>query len=141
MEKVASKMQAVPRMASNLIVIESLKGQQAMTVSAVFASLLLWDVLQGVTAGGSGTEAVAVPGAQLALGVAAVLYFEREKRVGLGKSFVIAVSGLVVGSLMGSLLESYLRVDIVPLLGIDSPAIVIGSGALSALWACAMFLA
>lgn len=139
MENVAAKIQAVPQMANDLITVRPLQGQDAAKVSAVFASLLLWDVVQGIADGGSPTPSV--PGLQLALGVAAVVYFEREKRVGLGKSFAIAVVGLVVGSLLGSVLESYLRVDIVPFIGIDSPAVVIGGGSLVALSACALLLA
>ena len=138
-EKVASKIQSVPKLASDLIVVDPLGGQQAATVSAVFATLLLWEIAQGIAGAGNPTDTI--PGAQLALGVAAVLYFQRQKRVGLGKSFVIAVIGLVVGSLLGSVAETYLRVDIVPFLGIDSPAVVIGSGALASLWACALLLA
>ena len=137
-EKVASKIQGVPKMASDLIVVDPLGGQQAAVVSAVFAALLLWDVAQGLSGAGGTTETV--PGAQLALGVAAVVYFEREKRVGLGKSFAISVIGLVVGTVLGSIVEGYLRVDIVPFLGIDSPAVVISSGAISGLYAVAMLL-
>lgn len=138
-ENVASKIQAVPKMANDMIVVDPLQGQQAATVSAVFASLLLWDVVQGIAEGAS--PSASIPGLQLALGVAAVVYFEREKRVGLGKSFVIAFAGLVAGTLLGSMIESYLRVDIVPFIGIDSPAVIISGGALSALWVCALLLA
>jgi hypothetical protein len=138
-EGVAAKLQAVPQMTNNLLTVRPLQGQEAAKVSAVFASLLLWDVAQGIASGGSPTPYV--PGLQLAFGVAAVVYFQREKRVGLGKSFAIAVAGLVVGSVVGSALESYLRVDIVPFLGIDSPAVVISGGSLVALFGCAMLLA
>jgi len=137
-EKVASKIQGVPKMASDLIVVDPLGGRQAAVVSAVFAALLLWDIAQDLSGAGGTTEIV--PGAQLALGVAAVVYFEREKRVGLGKSFVISVIGLVVGTVLGSMVEGYLRVDIVPFLGIDSPAGVISGGAIAGLYAVAMLL-
>jgi hypothetical protein len=47
---------------------------------------------------------------------------------------------LVVGTVLGSIVEGYLRVDIVPFLGIDSPAVVISGGAISGLYAVAMLL-
>lgn len=138
-DRVASKIQRVPQMAGNLVSVEPLRGRQAATVSAVFGSLLLWDVLQGVYTSGGQIESV--PGAQPALAFAALVYFERERRVDLGRSFAIALLGLIAGSLLGSVLESYLQVDIVPFLGIDSPAVIVSSGAVLVLWACAMLLA
>lgn len=42
-----------------------------------------------------------------------------------GKATVIALGGLVAGAVVGSAVESWLQVDIVPFLGIHSPAAVI----------------
>lgn len=57
-----------------------------------------------------------VPTLQLALGLAAAVYFLRDqKRAGLGKAFGLATAGLVAGALLGAGVESWLRVDIVPL--------------------------
>lgn len=64
----------------------------------------------------AGVGAGDVPTLQLALGAAAAVYFMREqKRSGLGKALGLSLGGLVLGALLGSGLESWLRVDIVPL--------------------------
>ena len=42
-----------------------------------------------------------------------------------GKAALITVGGLAVGATVGSGVESWLQVDIVPFLGIHSPAVVV----------------
>lgn len=42
-----------------------------------------------------------------------------------GKAAVITVGGLVVGAVVGSAVESWLQVDIVPFFGIRSPAVIV----------------
>lgn len=42
-----------------------------------------------------------------------------------GKATIITIGGLVAGAVVGSAVESWLQVDIVPFLGINSPAAVI----------------
>ena len=42
-----------------------------------------------------------------------------------GKATVITLGGLVAGAVVGSAVESWLQVDIVPFLGVHSPAAVI----------------
>ena len=42
-----------------------------------------------------------------------------------GKATVITLGGLVAGAVVGSAVESWLQVDIVPFLGIHSPAVVV----------------
>lgn len=42
-----------------------------------------------------------------------------------GKATVITIGGLVAGAVVGSAVESWLQVDVVPFLGINSPAAVI----------------
>lgn len=43
-----------------------------------------------------------------------------------GKATVITIGGLVAGAVIGSAVENWLQVDIVPFLGIHSPATVVG---------------
>jgi hypothetical protein len=84
------------------------------------------DLVQPAGAGMAG--GADIPGVQMALGLAAAVYFLREqKRTGLGKAFGLSVGGLVAGTLLGSLVENWLRVDIVPL-GVSAP------GCLGPLW-------
>lgn len=43
-----------------------------------------------------------------------------------GKAVGITIGGLIVGAVVGSAVENWLQVDIVPFLGIHSPAAVVG---------------
>ena len=42
-----------------------------------------------------------------------------------GKATIITIGGLVAGAVVGSAVESWLQVDIVPFLGLHSPAAVV----------------
>jgi hypothetical protein len=57
-----------------------------------------------------------------------------------GKATLITVAGLLVGAGLGGLVESWLRVDIVPVLGIGSPAVVVSEFVLFSLWASSLYL-
>ena len=121
--------------------LRQLSDQPALSTAAVFGSLAAWTLAQGFFFEAA-TPAADVPGLQLALGTAATVYLLREyKKVGLGKAAALAVAGLVVGTVLGNGLESWLRVDLVPLGSLSSPGVVIGEGALLGLWAVTFFLA
>ncbi|GJN09157.1 hypothetical protein PR202_ga27138 [Eleusine coracana subsp. coracana] len=66
-----------------------------------------------------------VPGFILATGFGASLYFLAKKNMNLGKAALITVGGLAAGATVGSAVENFLQVDIVPFLGIHSPAVVV----------------
>ncbi|GMY05401.1 protein CHAPERONE-LIKE PROTEIN OF POR1, chloroplastic [Fagus crenata] len=66
-----------------------------------------------------------VPGLILAGSFGASLYFMTKRNVKLGKATLITLGGLVAGAVVGSAVENWLQVDIVPFLGIHSPAAVI----------------
>ncbi|KAK4284872.1 hypothetical protein QN277_001649 [Acacia crassicarpa] len=66
-----------------------------------------------------------VAGLILAGSFGASLYFMTKKNVKLGKATVITMGGLVTGAAVGSAVESWLHVDVVPFLGIHSPATVV----------------
>ncbi|KAJ0232423.1 hypothetical protein HA466_0290700 [Hirschfeldia incana] len=66
-----------------------------------------------------------VPGLILATSFGASLYFMTKRNVKLGKAAAITAGGLVVGAVVGSTIESWLHVDVVPFLGIHSPAAVV----------------
>lgn len=57
-----------------------------------------------------------------------------------GKATAITVGGLVAGAVLGGLVESWLRVDIVPVLGIGSPAAVVSEFVLVSLWLSSLYL-
>ncbi|KAK3238835.1 hypothetical protein CYMTET_51191 [Cymbomonas tetramitiformis] len=83
-----------------------------------------------------------IPSTQLALAFGLSIYFLREnKRANFGRAALLTTGGLIAGALVGGLLQSWLRVDIVPIGSISSPEIIVGEGALLALWATCTFLA
>lgn len=117
--------------------------QTSLSTAFIYGGLGAWTLAQalwGPTALGQGVDQP--PGLQLALGTAAAVYLLREhKNVGLGKAACLAVGGLVVGTLVGSGIESWLRVDLAPIGNLSSPATVVGEAALIGIWAAAFFLA
>ncbi|KAG0497055.1 hypothetical protein HPP92_001456 [Vanilla planifolia] len=66
-----------------------------------------------------------VPGLILATGFGVSIYFLRKKTIGLGKATLMTAGGLVVGAVVGSAIENWLQVDVVPFLGIHSPAVIV----------------
>ncbi|KAG8503754.1 hypothetical protein CXB51_001758 [Gossypium anomalum] len=67
-----------------------------------------------------------VAGLILASSFGASLYFTTRRNLKLGKATLITIWGLVAGAVVGSAVENWLQVDIVPFLGIHSPATVVG---------------
>ncbi|BBN01705.1 hypothetical protein MPTK1_2g09640 [Marchantia polymorpha subsp. ruderalis] len=80
------------------------------------------------------------PGFILAIGFGASLYFLRKQNVKLGKATLITIAGLVAGAVFGGGVESWLRVDIVPLLGVGSPAVVVSEFVLVSLYLTSLYL-
>ncbi|KAK9824278.1 hypothetical protein WJX72_009117 [[Myrmecia] bisecta] len=108
--------------------------------SAVFGALAAWSLFQGVSEPAS-VAASDVAGLQLALATGAAVYFLREnKRLKLGRAAGLASAGLVLGVLLGSGLQAWLRVDVVPLAGLSSPGVFVSGFAILGLWASCTFL-
>lgn len=57
-----------------------------------------------------------------------------------GKATVITLGGLVAGAVVGSAVESWLQVDIVPFLGIHSPATVVSEFVLFSQFLVSLYL-
>ncbi|KAF8118340.1 hypothetical protein N665_0005s0106 [Sinapis alba] len=74
---------------------------------------------------GKSTDSADVPGLILATSFGASLYFMTKRNVKLGKAAAITAGGLVVGAVVGSTVESWLHVDVIPFLGLHSPAAVV----------------
>ncbi|XP_011092958.1 protein CHAPERONE-LIKE PROTEIN OF POR1, chloroplastic [Sesamum indicum] len=94
--------------------------------AGVYGALMVLTYVNGASASSTVPYAGAdVPGLVLATGFGASLYLMTKKNVKLGKATVITIGGLVAGALMGSAVESWLQVDIVPFMGIHTPATVV----------------
>jgi hypothetical protein len=132
----------IPSVPNDLLTINQLnRDEDVALVSGVFGVLLIWSLVQGVSAGGPSAQAD-IPSLQIALGVASVVYFQREKkRSTLPKSVLIATVGLIAGTIAGAMLENWLRVDIIPLFGLSSPGTVVGSFSLVGLYLSLLLLA
>ncbi|CAH1414361.1 unnamed protein product [Lactuca virosa] len=81
-----------------------------------------------------------VPGLILATSFGASLYFMTKRNVKLGKATVITIGGLVAGAVVGSVVENWLQVDIVPFLGIHSPATVVSEFVLISQFLVSLYL-
>lgn len=140
--KLQKKVNIPSSVRNELIFVSPLNRQEDIAlVSGIFATLLLWCIVQGISSPVGDASGADVPGLQIALGVASVVYFQREKkRTALSKSVIVAVVGLVVGTIAGAGLESWLRVDIMPLLGISTPGTVVGSFSLVGLYLALLLL-
>lgn len=57
-----------------------------------------------------------------------------------GKATVITIGGLVAGAVVGSVVENWLQVDIVPFLGIHSPATVVSEFVLISQFLVSLYL-
>lgn len=110
------------------------------TQTAVYAGLVVWTFANGLSSQPSLSANSDVPGVILAIGFGASLYFLRKQNVKLGKAVVLAVAGLVAGSVFGGAVESWLRVDVIPVFGIGSPAVVVSEFVLVSLWLTSLYL-
>ncbi|CAD5195036.1 unnamed protein product [Musa acuminata subsp. malaccensis] len=94
--------------------------------AGVYGALMVLTFVSGSSPASAGPYTGAdVPGLILATSFGASLYFLSKKRINLGKAAVITIGGLVVGAVIGSAVEQWLQVDIVPFYGIHSPAVIV----------------
>uniref|UniRef100_A0A0D6QV15 Protein CHAPERONE-LIKE PROTEIN OF POR1, chloroplastic n=1 Tax=Araucaria cunninghamii TaxID=56994 RepID=A0A0D6QV15_ARACU len=111
--------------------------------TGVYGALMAWTFVNGVSypegvqLSSNGAD---VPGLILATGFGASIYFLRKKNVKLGKAAVITAGSLVAGAVIGGVVESWLQVDIVPLFGIRSPAVVVSEFVLLLQWLSSLYL-
>ncbi|XP_007041765.2 PREDICTED: protein CHAPERONE-LIKE PROTEIN OF POR1, chloroplastic isoform X1 [Theobroma cacao] len=94
--------------------------------AGVYGALMVLTYVNGAsTSTGIPYAGPDVPGLILASSFGASLYFMTKKNVKLGKATVITIGGLVAGAVVGSAVETWLQVDVVPFFGIHSPATVV----------------
>ncbi|KAK9827891.1 hypothetical protein WJX74_008011 [Apatococcus lobatus] len=106
--------------------------------SAAFGVLAATILIQGLspTAGPSD-----VPTLQLGIGSLAAGYFLKERRKATtGKAIGLVLGGILAGVALGSLLNLWLQVDIVPIAGVSSSAVFISEFVVIGLWATSAFL-
>jgi len=83
-----------------------------------------------------------VPSLQIALALAASVYFLKEqKKTSLGLAIALAIASVSVAGILGGFLESFLRVDLVPLGPLHSPATLVGELCLAGAAAATLLLA
>lgn len=133
----------IPKVPDGLITVTLLDRQEdLLIVSGIFATLGVWSVAQGMAFGVQGSPSGDIPSLQIALGLAAAIYFQREKkRSTLQKSVILATIGLILGTLSGAMFESWLRVDVLPIFGMSSPGTVVGEFSLLGLYLSLCLLA
>ncbi|KAJ1436326.1 Protein CHAPERONE-LIKE PROTEIN OF POR1-like [Sesbania bispinosa] len=93
--------------------------------AGVYGALMGLTYINGASTQSAAYAGADVPGLILAGSFGASLYFMTKKNVKLGKATVITIGGLLAGAVVGSAVENWLQVDIVPFMGIHSPAAVV----------------
>ncbi|KAJ4964252.1 hypothetical protein NE237_024191 [Protea cynaroides] len=109
--------------------------------AGVYGTLMVLTFANGTSTSSAGPYAGAdVPGLILATSFGASLYFLTKRNINLGKATVVTIGGLVVGAAVGSVVENWLQVDIVPFMGIHSPAVVVSEFILFSQFLVSLFL-
>lgn len=103
------------------ISIESPTRDSLGVQSGIYGALMVFTFVSG-TSSNSGAD---VPGLVLATSFGASLFFLTKKNINLGKATLMTASGLVVGAVVGTAVENWLQVDVVPFLGVHSPAVIV----------------
>ncbi|XP_010472074.1 PREDICTED: protein CHAPERONE-LIKE PROTEIN OF POR1, chloroplastic-like [Camelina sativa] len=95
--------------------------------AGVYGAMMVLTYVNGSSLESSGMPYAGadVPGLILASSFGASLYFMTKKKVKLGKAAALTAGGLVAGAVVGSAVETWLHVDVVPFLGLHSPAAVV----------------
>nr|GEX78141.1 protein chaperone-like protein of POR1, chloroplastic [Tanacetum cinerariifolium] len=104
--------------------VESPSARDLGIEAGVYGALAVLTYVNGASSPVGSLSGSDVPGLILATSFGASLYFMTKRNVKLGKATVITIGGLVAGAVVGSAVENWLQVDIVPFLGIHSPATV-----------------
>ncbi|GAB4838572.1 hypothetical protein Ancab_028118 [Ancistrocladus abbreviatus] len=108
------------------IIVETPSTANLGIQAGVYGAMMVLTYVNGSSAPSAGPYAGAdVPGLILATSFGASLYFMTKKNVKLGKATMISIGALMTGAVVGSAVENWLQVDIVPFLGLQSPAAVV----------------
>ncbi|KAJ6792074.1 protein CHAPERONE-LIKE PROTEIN OF POR1, chloroplastic [Iris pallida] len=94
--------------------------------TGVYGALMVFTYASGASTALTGIYGGAdVSGLVLAASFGASLYFLTKKGAVVGKATLVTIGGLVAGAVLGTALEQWLQVDIVPFLGIHSPSVIV----------------
>eukprot|EP00242_Pyramimonas_sp_CCMP2087_P012573 CAMPEP_0198222402 /NCGR_PEP_ID=MMETSP1445-20131203/87915_1 /TAXON_ID=36898 /ORGANISM="Pyramimonas sp., Strain CCMP2087" /LENGTH=301 /DNA_ID=CAMNT_0043900899 /DNA_START=129 /DNA_END=1034 /DNA_ORIENTATION=+ len=119
--------------------VASFDSQKAKVQQGLFAAVLALSLIQGLS--DPKVPGANIPATQLALAFGLSIYFLRDqKRLKLSRAALLTTGGLVGGAVLGGLLQSFLRVDVVPIGALDSPEVLVSEIAILALWATSVFL-
>ncbi|MCD7466203.1 hypothetical protein HAX54_002655 [Datura stramonium] len=110
---------------SSPVAVETPAARELGVQAGVYGALMVLTYVNGASTPSGVSYGADVPGLILATSFGATLYFMTKKNVKLGKASVITIGGLVAGAVVGSAVENWLQVDIVPFLGIHTPATVV----------------
>ncbi|XP_076924737.1 protein CHAPERONE-LIKE PROTEIN OF POR1, chloroplastic-like [Bidens hawaiensis] len=122
------------------VTIESPSATDLGIQAGVFGALAVLTYVNGASTPVGAISGADVPGLILATSFGASLYFMTKRNVKLGKATVITIGGLVAGAVVGSAVETWLQVDIVPFLGIHSPATVVSEFVLISQFLVSLYL-
>lgn len=123
---------------NDLVTMRMLGSQDMLVVSGLYGALAAWTLVDGIT---TAENSQSIPGLEIALGVAAGIYFFRDKKgTTLPKAAILTLICLISGTLVGTLLESWLRVDVIPLGPLSSPGTVVGEFSLLGIYLSLLLL-
>ncbi|KAK4424033.1 hypothetical protein Salat_1596700 [Sesamum alatum] len=123
------------------ISVEAPSANELGVQAGVYGALMVLTYVNGASAPSTVAYAGAdVPGLVLATSFGASLYFMTKKNAKLGKATLITIGGLVAGAVVGSAVESWLQVDIVPFMGIHTPATVVSEVVLFSQFLISLYL-
>ncbi|CAH9056956.1 unnamed protein product [Cuscuta europaea] len=128
----ASRMNSIPKWLQNAVrnstvSFETPSTRELAVQAGVYGALSVLTYANGAPTSSDAAfpGGADIPGLILATSFGATLYFITKKNVTLGKASLVTIGGLVAGAVMGSAVESWLQVDIVPFLGIHNPATLV----------------
>eukprot|EP00898_Chlorokybus_atmophyticus_P002745 jgi/Chlat1/3471/Chrsp23S03786 len=132
------KAAGLPSWAKGALQTDSPAQKQLLLQTGVFGALVAWTLAGALV----DTRSVMdnVPSFQIALGATASFYFLRQKSLKAGRALGLTAGGLVAGAIVGGLLQSWLRVDIVPIGSFSSPAALVSETALISMYMASTFL-
>ncbi|XP_024994286.1 protein CHAPERONE-LIKE PROTEIN OF POR1, chloroplastic [Cynara cardunculus var. scolymus] len=122
------------------ISVEAPSARDLGIEAGVYGALAVLTYVNGASSPVGSLSGADVPGLILATSFGASLYFMTKRNVKLGKATVITIGGLVAGAVVGSAVENWLQVDIVPFFGIHSPATVVSEFVLISQFLISLYL-
>jgi len=122
----AQKTISIPKLPGGGVAVQAPSNNQVvLTQVAVFSALGLWAIGQAVFESPE-AQMSDTAGFQAALGLAYSIYTLKEnKKMNIGKAAGLSFACLMAGAIIGSGVQGWLRVDIVPLGGFQSPGVFV----------------